>query len=119
MIHGFAKDYKLKEAVHLLREVQDKFPGVEMNERFVQLLRQRCKVSTCALPSMPCLRPHSPSAQNTCAVALQEVGVYDESIPAHPFAWQYDALRKSHRFAQNKRYNQQRHHFVGKQIMSW
>jgi pentatricopeptide repeat protein len=59
LVHSMAREYRLKDAVNLVKEM--KAQGLTCSEHYAFLLRQRCK----------------------------EVGIFHPDVPAHPVGWQF------------------------------
>lgn len=59
LVHAYAREYRIKEAIEVLREM--KAAGQSCSEHYAFLLRQRCK----------------------------ELGIFHAEVPAHPVGWQF------------------------------
>eukprot|EP01138_Halocafeteria_seosinensis_P014600 gb/GECG01014905.1/.p1 GENE.gb/GECG01014905.1/~~gb/GECG01014905.1/.p1 ORF type:complete len:126 (+),score=9.45 gb/GECG01014905.1/:1-378(+) len=75
LVHGYARDYRIADALDVLRKMKDN--NLECPERYAFLLRQRCK----------------------------ELSIWHELVPDHPNAWQYSPRAKSHKRSKGKHVN--------------
>lgn len=75
MVHGYSRDYRIADALEILRKMKEK--GYECPERYAFLLRQRCK----------------------------ELSIWHELVPDHPSAWQFSPRAKSHKRSTGKHVN--------------
>lgn len=72
MVHCRAREWRIKDAIALLKEMQG--AGHHCTEYYAFLLRQRCK----------------------------ELGIHHPAVPAHPVAWQFTPQVMAHRRAKSR-----------------